>query len=416
MLNLTELTAQENLRQKNTLNLIASENYPSPQVLELMGTVWMNKYAEGQPGKRYYAGSGNVDLLEIKTMELALEVFNASGYGCNVQILSGSPANATVFHSALEPGDLVLSLSLDEGGHLSHMHSTSVFNKYFDFAHYKLVEVEPNSFEIDLEDLQNKLIQSKPKLVIFGFSSYPKQIDFPVLIKLCHDHGVLVLADVAHINGLIAAGLHPTPFADNDTGADFVTMTTHKTLRGPRSGIIFAKDRHMKSVNRTIFPGSFGGPHMQQIAALAQALQEIIGNQEYPDGRSFEQYSKDILANCKMLENELRAGGLEIISPTQTHMCLVKLPADIDSLEIQQKLEKCGIITNRNMLPKDTKTPWRPSGLRLGSAALTSRGADTNDFKTIAHLITDIVLSKISEKEAGAAVSKLAQSLKWYYR
>lgn len=415
MLNLDELTTKESSRQQNTLNLIASENYPSPKVLDFLGSAWSTKYAEGQPGKRYYAGNELSDILEKDTIELALRVFNADGYGCNVQMLSGSPANATVYHAALEPGDLILSLSLDEGGHLSHMHSTSVFHKYYKFAHYRLRETEPNNFEIDIEDLTSKLQEHKPKLVILGFSSYPKHIDFPKLIELCHEYGALVLADIAHINGLVAAGLHSSPYNAGDEGADFVSMTTHKTLRGPRAGIIFAKDKYMPALNRAIFPGSFGGPHLNKIAALNQALQEITGDQSYPDNRSFEAYSGAVIENCKTLETELAGHGLTVISPTQNHLCLIMLPEGLDSLAIQQKLEQVGIITNRNMLPQDPKTPWRPSGLRLGSVALTSRGAEAEDFQEISKLIAAVIFEKESDEVIADKVKDMTSKLNWYY-
>jgi glycine hydroxymethyltransferase len=415
MLDVNELTKLEQLRQRNTLNLIASENYPSPATLSLLGSVWSTKYAEGQPTKRYYAGNTHVDTLELECMRLAQEVFSAEGYGVNVQILSGSPANATVYHACLEVGDKVLSLSLNDGGHLSHLHSTSVYNKYFKFAHYNLKFSQESGYEIDIEDFKAKLQTHKPKLVILGCSAYPRKIDFKSLITISHQHGALVLADIAHINGLIAAGLHASPFASDDSGADFVTMTTHKTLRGPRSGLIFAKDEHMPIINKAIFPGSMGGPHLNKIAALTRAFQEITGEESYPDKLNFKQYQVQVLANCKALETGLQQGGLEIVTPTETHLCLIKLPAEMDSLMVQQQLEEVGIITNRNAIPHDTKSPWRPSGLRFGSAALTSRGANTEDMRIIASLIIDVIFKRQSLDEVKRQVSNIADRLSWFY-
>lgn len=415
MLDLHTLTSKENFRQKNTLNLIASENYPSPEVRALLGAVWSTKYAEGQPGKRYYAGNVYSDELEIECMKLALEVFNAEGYGCNVQILSGSPANATVYHTVLEVGDTVLSLSLADGGHLSHLHATSVYNKYYKFAHYGIKETAPNSYEIDLEDYTKKLTEIQPKLVILGYSAYPKQIPFEDLIRIAHENGALVLADVAHINGLIAAGLHPSPFSNDASGADFVSMTTHKTLRGPRSGIIFAKDKYMKDLNRAIFPGQFGGPHLNKIAALARCFQEILGQEKYPDGRSFKEYTEAVIENCKALEHGLKDGGLSIISPTENHLCLVALPDEVDSLEMQQYLESVGIITNRNAIPNDTKSPWRPGGMRFGSAALTSRGATKDDMYLLGQHISKAILGEVPENDTVDFVNSLVSKLQWYY-
>ena len=416
---LTALSARETNRQRNTLNLIASENYPSPQTLALLGSAWGTKYAEGQPGKRYYAGNELADVLEKKTQDLALEVFQATGYGVNLQVLSGSPANATVYHAVLEPQDLVLSLSLAEGGHLSHLHQTSVYNKYYRFAHYRLKEIAPDSFVIDEDDYRQKLQTLRPKLVILGFSAYPPRFDFAKCIRLAHEQGALVLADIAHINGLVAAGVHPTPFAKGVSGADFVTMTTHKTLRGPRGGVLFAKQEggYLDKVNRAVFPGSFGGPHLQKIAAIARTLQEITGQEVYPDKRSFGDYARAVLANCKALENALKRHGVAVVSPTQTHLCLIRLPETVNSLHLQKSLEKTGLISNRNMLPNDPKTAWIPSGMRFGSAALTSRGATTTDFENIAEWISWHIFEPENEKllaKAKQEAGQLAQRLAWY--
>jgi glycine/serine hydroxymethyltransferase/uridine kinase len=279
-------------------------------------------------------------------------------------------------------------------------------------------DFETNCFEIDEADFEAKLIESKPKLTILGGSSYPRLINFAKLTQIAHKHGSLVLADVAHINGLIAAGLHFSPFQSGEMstfGADFVTMTTHKTLRGPRGAMIFMKKEWEKTINKTIFPGTSGGPHFNKIAAIGQSCLEILGQDFYPDGISFEKYSQNVLDTCKALETSLAQNGLEIVSPTQNHMCLIKLPSGSDSLEIQQKLEKIGIICNRNVLPFDQKSAWKPSGLRLGTAALTSRGLNIQMAEKIGRIICDCVFERENQENLRKEVEILLKSLDWWY-
>ncbi len=409
---LSELTAREQARQRDTLNLIASENYPSPKVLHLLGSVWSTKYAEGYPGRRYYAGNIYADELELFVQAKALEAFNATeAYGVNVQVLSGSPANATVFLSVLGPGDTVMSLSLSSGGHLSHLHATSNYLKFFNLVNYE-VKAGAAGFKIDMDDYQTKLVAHKPKLVIVGFSAYPRAYEFEPLIKLAHEHGALVLADIAHIAGLVAAGAHASPFA---ASADFVTTTTHKTLRGPRGALLFAKKDFMSAVNQTVFPGTSGGPHLHQIAATGQALLEVLDEDTYPGGRPFAEYIDSVLNTCQALETGISASGLEIVSPTQTHLTLVRLPDEADSLDVQRRLERVGIITNRNTIPFDTKTAWRPSGLRLGTAALASRGLTQQQAKQLGNLIGEIIQHDTIEGRAKVYVKHLAASLNWQY-
>ena len=407
------LTKVENERQRSTLNLIASENYPSPAVLALLGSQWSNKYGEGYPGKRYYAGNQYTDILETQVQNLALQVFDKTGeYGSNVQVLSGSNANIMVYLAMLEYGDTVMSVSIPNGGHLSHLSAVSNWNKFFKKVHYDVREIEPNTFEIDEDDFVQKLIENQPKLVIIGFSAYPRAYQFEKLIRLAHKHGALVLADIAHINGLVAAELHDTPFLAGDAGADFITMTTHKTMRGPRGALLFFKKTYEQIINKTIFPGTSGGPHFHQIAATGRALEEILGVEAYPDDVSFVDYSKAVIANTKALENGLANAGIEIISPTQTHLCLIKLPDTIDSLEMQKMLESQGVITNRNTIPFDPKSAWRPSGLRLGMAALTSRGISTEQSFELGTRI-GVVITKGDDMSLYA--HELAANLKWYY-
>jgi glycine hydroxymethyltransferase len=414
---LFELTAQEFAKQRDTLNLIASENYPSPKVLELLGSVWMNKYAEGSPGKRYYAGNVYADEMETFVQTKALEVYDQTGeYAVNVQVLSGSPANTMVFLAMLEPGDTIMSLNLANGGHLSHLHATSNFLKFFKLINYDVKETAPDTFDIDQDDYLAKLREHKPKLVILGFSAYPRAYKFADLTKAAHDAGALVLADIAHINGLVAAGLHDTPFKAGDEGADFVSMTTHKTFRGPRGAMLFAKKDHIGAINKTIFPGTSGGPHLHAIAATGQALLEILGEDQYPDKLSFKDYSQAVLDTCKALEEGAKSAGLTIVSPTQNHLCLVKLPDTVDSLEFQRLLERVGIITNRNLIPFDPKSAWRPSGIRLGTPALASRGLTVAQSNELGTLIGHLALDKVTAEKARQQVTALAKSLNWYYQ
>lgn len=431
-----ELTQKEFHKQRDTLNLIASENYPSPKVLDLLGSVWSNKYAEGYAGKRYYAGNIYTDELEVFVQQKALQVFDITRdldgscgeYGVNVQVLSGSPANSMVFLSVLNYGDTILSCNLANGGHLSHLHATSNWNKFFKLVNYDVKDIGDQTFEVDLEDFTNKVTQSKPKLVIIGFSAYPRAYQFAELCRIAHQNGCLVLADIAHINGLVAAGLHDSPFKVGVEGADFISMTTHKTLRGPRAAMLFAKNylpRHYAPIgketsligliDKTIFPGTSGGPHVNKIAAIGQALLEILGEDEYPDKVDFTSYSQNVLETCAVLEQSLADGGLEVVSPTQNHLCLVKFPLEFDSLEIQRKLEGVGIITNRNSVPFDTKPAFRPSGMRFGTAALASRGLSTVQARVLANMITDCVFDRKSADETKKEIKEMVETLNWWY-
>jgi glycine hydroxymethyltransferase len=413
---LTDLTGKEFAKQRDTLNLIASENYPSQKVLDLLGSVWSNKYAEGTPGKRYYAGNVYADEMETFVQQKALEVYDSTGeYGVNVQVLSGSPANTMVYLAMLQPGDTIMSLNLANGGHLSHLHATSNFMKFFKLVNYDVVETEPGTYDIDQADYQAKLAQAHPKLVILGFSAYPRKYEFAQMTKWAHEAGALVLAYIAHINGLVAAGLHDTPFKAGDEGADFVSMTTHKTFRGPRAAMLFAKNEHMPAINKTIFPGTSGGPHLHAIAAVGQALLEILGEDQHPDGRSFKDYSQAVLDTSKALEEGTQAAGLTVVSPTQNHLSLIKLPDEVDSLEFQRTLERAGIISNRNMLPFDTKSAWRPSGMRFGTPALASRGMTVQQAHELGEVIGKLALNNTTEEAATAFTHQLTKQLAWWY-
>ncbi len=410
-----KLTEQENSRQQATINLIASENYPSPKVLDLLGSIWNDKYAEGYPGKRYYGGNILADELEEFVQQKSLEVFDSTGeYGVNVQVLSGSPANAMVFLTVLEPGDTVLSLDLASGGHLSHLHSSSSYLKFFNHQSYYLMP-SPQGFVLDLAELKRKIIKYKPRLLVVGFSAYPKKYEFTEICSLAHDNGCLVLADIAHISGLVATGEHSSPFNPDGSGADFVTTTTHKTLRGPRSALLFAKKQYMPAINKTVFPGTSGGPHLNQIAAVGQALMEVLGEDQYTDKVPFSKYIKSVVANTASLEQGVLSSGITVSAKSETHLSLINLPKASDSLAIQQTLEVSGVITNRNSVPGDLKSAWRPSGLRLGMAALTSRGIGISQSRELGMLIGKAILGDLQSNQLATYTAKLANDLAWPY-
>jgi glycine hydroxymethyltransferase len=428
---ITQLTNQEFNRQKTTLSLIASENTPSPKVIDCLGgrgelgirSLWSNKYGEGYPYKRYYAGNQNTDLLEDFVMKKALEVFGEvaqNEYSVNLQMNAGSMANMMVYLSILNYGDSIVSLNVANGGHISHLHTTSAWNKFFKYANYDLAQVSPNCYEIDFADYCQKIIDNKPKLVIIGCSSYPREIqNYKQMIEFAHQNGALVLCDIAHINGLVASGLHSSPFLSGVSGADFVSMTTHKTFRGPRGAMLFFKKEFASIVNKTVFPGTSGGPHFNKIAGIGQACLEILGEDIYPDNRSFLDYSKDVLRQTKLLENTIfeqgKNQGLGIVSPTQTHLTLIKLPVDSDSLLVQQQLDSIGIVCNRNGLPFETKTMWKPSGLRLGTASLSSRGITDSQIIQLGGIITDCILVKKPLENLKLEVDQITQNLNWWY-
>ncbi|MBC7406464.1 MAG: serine hydroxymethyltransferase [Candidatus Parcubacteria bacterium] len=424
----TDLTQEESLRQRNTLNLIASENYPSPKCLDLTGSQWSLKYGEGYPGKRYYAGNNLVDELELFVMQKALEVFKAQDeYGVNLQVLSGSVANSLVYLSCLQPQDKILSLSLADGGHLSHMHDTSSWNKFFEHQTYGLTQIGERDWQIDLGEYEAKIAEFKPKLVIVGFSSYPKKFDFVPMCQIAHQHGAMVLADIAHISGLVASGLHSTPFGYGVDGADFVATTTHKTLRGPRGAMLFAKNYRpdyasslpdkplIDIVNRTVFPGLLGGPNFAQIASVGQCLLEVLGSEQYPDKLTFGEYSQRVLTNTKLLEKTLKSLGQNIVSPTETHLCLIELKDTYDSLHIQQELESIGVIVNRNTIPGDKKTAWKPSGLRFGMPALTSRGISEDQIVELANIINETIENLSAKHILIERVHNITNKLNWWY-
>ena len=360
-------------RQRNKIELIASENFVSNAVIEAMGTPLTNKYAEGYPGKRYYGGCENVDVVETLAIERAKKLFGAEH--ANVQPHSGAQANMAVFFAALNPGDTVLSMSLAHGGHLSHGSPVNMSGKYFNIVPYG---VEEDTSTVDYEKIRQLALECKPKLIVAGASAYPRVLDFKKFADIAKEVGAYLLVDIAHISGLVAAGLHPSPVPY----ADFVTTTTHKTLRGPRGGLILCKEEHAKAVDKAIFPGIQGGPLMHIIASKAVCLNEALSD-------DFKLYQKNIIDNAKALSEALIANGLNLVSGgTDNHLMLLDLRSiGITGKEAEHRLDEVGITCNKNAIPFDPEKPFVTSGLRIGTPAVTSRGMNTEDMKEIAELI-----------------------------
>ena len=370
---IADAMALELKRQQHKLELIASENIVSPAVMAAMGSVLTNKYAEGYPGKRYYGGCECVDIVENVAIERAKALFGAEY--ANVQPHSGSQANLAAYAAVLKPGDKVLGMSLAEGGHLTHGSPVNASGKIYDFIPYG---VDENGF-IDYDALRETAKREQPKMIVAGASAYPREIDFKRLREIADEVGALLLVDMAHIAGLIVAGVHmnPVPYAD------IVTTTTHKTLRGPRGGLILAKAAYGPAINKAIFPGNQGGPLMHIIAAKAVCFGEALQP-------SFKAYGEQIVKNCKALASGLMARGIDLVSGgTDNHLCLLDLRSvHLTGKELEHRLDEVGITTNKNAIPNDPEKPFVTSGLRLGTAALTTRGMNESDMDKIAELIT----------------------------
>ncbi len=371
---------EEKNRQDKGLELIASENFTSEAVLEAQRSVMTNKYAEGYPGKRYYGGCKFVDVAETLAIERAIKLFNADH--ANVQPHSGTQANMAVYFACLEIGDTVLGMDLSCGGHLSHGASFNFSGKFYNFEFYG---VNKNTYKIDLEDVRQKAIELKPKLIVTGASSYPREIDFEGFKEIADEVGALLMADIAHIAGLVASGFHKSPFPY----CDFVTSTTHKTLRGPRGGLILCKEEYKKDIDKAVFPFSQGGPMMHTIAAKAVCFKEAMG-------QDFINYQKQIVDNCKVLSEELMSLGYELITGrTDIHLLLMDLRKnEMTGKEAQELLESAGITANRNVIPYDPKPPNITSGLRLGVPAITSRGMKESEMKQIAEMIHNVLQNR----------------------
>ncbi len=360
-------------RQRNKIELIASENFVSSAVIEAMGTPLTNKYAEGYPGKRYYGGCENVDVVESLAIERAKELFGAEH--ANVQPHSGAQANMAVFFAVLSPGDTVLSMSLAHGGHLSHGSPVNMSGKYFNIVPYG---VEEDTSVVDYDKIRELALECKPKLIVAGASAYPRVLDFKKFADIAKEVGAYLMVDIAHISGLVAAGLHPSPVPY----ADFVTTTTHKTLRGPRGGLILCKQEHAKAVDKAIFPGIQGGPLMHIIASKAVCLKEALSDE-------FKVYQKKIVSNAKALSEALVANGFNLVSGgTDNHLMLLDLRnMGITGKEAEHRLDEVGITCNKNAIPFDPEKPFVTSGVRIGTPAVTSRGMNEDDMKEIADLI-----------------------------
>lgn len=359
-------------RQRRNIELIASENLVSPAVMAAMGSVLTNKYAEGYPGKRYYGGCECVDIVENLAIERAKELFGADF--ANVQAHSGAQANMAVYSAFLNPGDLVMGMNLAHGGHLSHGSPVNMSGKLYKFEPYG---VNDEGF-IDYDELERRAIELKPKMIVAGASAYPRIIDFRRIGKIAKACGAYFMVDMAHIAGLIAAGLHPSPVPY----ADVVTSTTHKTLRGPRGGLILCKEEFGAAVNKSVFPGNQGGPLMHIIASKAVCFGEALKPE-------FKEYQKKILKNCNALAKGLLKRGVDLVSGgTDNHLMLVDLRSlGITGKELEHRLDEVYITVNKNAIPNDPQKPFVTSGIRLGTAAVTSRGFDEEDMDNIAEYI-----------------------------
>jgi glycine hydroxymethyltransferase len=386
----------ETARQRDTLLMIASENYTSEAVLEAQASVLTNKYAEGYPGKRYYSGCENVDIAERLAIERAKKLFGAEF--ANVQPHSGSQANMAVYFSVLKPGDTILGMDLAHGGHLSHGSRVSFSGTFYRAVFYG---VELQSHRIDIDQMISMARSFKPKLIIAGASSYTRIIDFRPFKQIAEEIGAYFMADMAHIAGLVAADQHPSPIPY----ADFITSTTHKTLRGPRGGFIMAKKRYGKHIDKQVFPGIQGGPLMHIIAAKAVAFQEAMSNE-------FANYQRQVVHNAKALADGLLGRGLELVSGgTDNHMVLVDLTkTDLTGINAENALEKAGINTNKNSIPFDKRGPNITSGIRIGTPAVTTRGMKEGEMKNIAEWITR-VLEKPHDEKVLADVRSMVHSL-----
>lgn len=360
-------------RQQDGLELIASENFASPAVIAAMGSVLTNKYAEGLPGKRYYGGCQFVDELESLCIQRAKDLFGAEF--ANVQPHSGAQANMAVELAFLQPGDTLMGMSLANGGHLTHGSPANISGKYYNVVSY---DVDHNTGRLDYDQIRDLARKNKPKLLIAGASAYPRAIDFKIFADIAHEVGAIFMVDMAHIAGLVAGGAHesPVPYAD------VVTTTTHKTLRGPRGGLILAKEEYAKQLNSAVFPGTQGGPLEHVIAAKAVCLKEAMSD-------SFKVYAHNVVKNAKVMADSLLAEGFDLITGgTDNHLMLADLrPMQITGKELQNRLDSNHITLNKNAIPGDPEKPSVTSGVRIGTAAVTTRGLGTDEMKQIAHCI-----------------------------
>lgn len=396
-----QLIKAETKRQEEGLELIPSENYVSGDVLEALGSVFTNKYSEGYPGKRYYGGQDNTDPLEQLAIDRAKELF-----GCdhaNVQPHSGAPANIAVYQAWLEPGDTVMAMKLDHGGHLTHGHPVTSSAKLYNFVRYGIKDVETG--EIDYDQMREVALKERPKIILAGFSGYPRNLDYAKFAEIGNEVNAMLMADMAHIAGLIAGKALPNPF---DSGFHVITSTTHKTLRGPRGGLILSNgtvsnplkapgktiDNIPTLIDREVFPGFQGGPHMHTIAAKAVAFGEAL----QPD---FQTYAKQVISNARRLAEELMRRGFKLVTNgTDNHLIQVDMVKsfDMNGREAQDVLDRIGLTANCNAIPNDTLPPFRPSGLRLGTPAITTRGLVEDDMIRLAEWMLQAIKQRNNEK------------------
>lgn len=367
-------------RQKQGLELIPSENYVSSAVLEALGSVFTNKYSEGYPGRRYYGGQENTDTIENLAIDRAKKLFRAEH--ANVQPLSGAPSNIAVYFALLERGDTVLGMDLSHGGHLTHGHPVTHMAQLYNFVRYKMKDTDTG--ELDYDEIERLALEHKPKIILAGFSAYPREVDYAKIKAIADRVGALTMMDAAHIAGLIAAGLLANPF---DHGFDIVTSTTHKTLRGPRGGLILCRKSLAKQIDKSVFPGLQGGPHMNNIAAKAVAFGEAL----QPE---FKDYAQAILDNAQALAQALQDQGAKLVTNgTSNHLMLVDVVSSfgVSGKKSQELLDGVGITLNMNMIPDDPQSPMDPSGIRLGTPALTTRGVKPEHMPQVAEWIVKVL-------------------------
>lgn len=387
---------QELHRQRDSIELIASENFVSPSVLEAQGSVLTNKYAEGYPGRRYYGGCEFVDVVEDIARERAKTIFGAEH--ANVQPHSGAQANMAVYHSILEPGDTVLGMNLSHGGHLTHGSPVNFSGKLYNFVAYG---VDRETEMIDYDEVRKQALKHRPKLIVAGASAYPRIIDFQKFREIADEVGAYFMVDMAHIAGLVATGHHPNPVPY----ADFVTTTTHKTLRGPRGGMILCKKDYARAIDKSVFPGIQGGPLMHVIAAKAVALGEALQD-------SYKQYIQQVIENAKTLGDTLKQEGLRLVSGgTDNHLLLIDVrPLNITGAVAEEVLEKVGITVNKNTIPFDPEKPTVTSGIRIGTPAVTTRGFTKEDMVVVGKMMAN-VLKNIDDEDVHEQVRKQVKEL-----
>ncbi len=398
---LAEAMKKELYRQQNNIELIASENFVSPAVMAAAGSHLTNKYAEGYPAHRYYGGCQYVDVAEDLARERLKQLFGCEY--CNVQPHSGASANLAVLFAACQHGDTVMGMNLAHGGHLSHGSPVNISGKYFNIVPYGVTE---GAEVIDYDEMERIALECRPKLIISGASAYPRTIDFKRIREICDKVGALMFVDIAHIAGLVAAGLHPSPVPY----ADFVTTTTHKTLRGPRGGVIMCKEQWGKAIDKAVFPGTQGGPLMHIIAAKAVAFKEALSPE-------FKVYQKQIVNNAAAMADEFKKLGVKMVSGgTDNHLILLNLSdKSITGKELEKLLDEVHITVNKNAVPFDTQKPFVTSGIRVGTPAMTSRGMKENEARVVARLITDVIKKREGAFEyVTAEVAKLCKAFPLY--